>query len=310
MMMDGGAGGCVPASTRSVLLLLDDDDEEEEDGDDGDQASDGAAVDSSSSSPSPTCEGSFSSDDASDGVDKEDDYADHPVDADADADADDVVGRVKTAKANTTMDVTVTILSLHGLVVKMPKKRKKMKGKNGGVAASPSETATIVASVVSQRRGDREFWTHFPSLPVKLDSSPCDDDGPVVVCWPSMLDASSSSSSFRDYGDHRSDKLPSTLTLRLRRPARVKGGGDGDGEEDEGTASGFVVGDDDGDDNDDRPRTSGSGTGDGRPRHGQPYVLQTCTLNLSVLCNNSGGMVPLGTVNVPGPSGGGKEWRW
>ena len=222
MMMDGGAGGCVPASTRSVLLD-DDDDNDEEDVDDGDQASDGAAVDSSSSSPSPTGEGSFSSDDASDGVDEEDDYADHPVDADADAD--DVVGRANTAKANTTMDVTVTILSLHGLVVKMLKKRKKMTGKNGGVAASPSETATIVASVVSQRRGDREFWTHFPSLPVKLDSSSCDDDGPVVVCWPSMLDASSSSSSFRDCGDHRSDLSPSTLTLRLRRPARVEGGG-------------------------------------------------------------------------------------
>ncbi|KAL7546570.1 hypothetical protein ACHAWF_009898 [Thalassiosira exigua] len=78
-------------------------------------------------------------------------------------------------ESSKAMDVTVTVLSLHGILARESKKSslstpklQKRKGGRAGNAGNANPTATIVASFSQNIGDDRVFLTHVPSLPVKL----------------------------------------------------------------------------------------------------------------------------------------------
>mmetsp|Transcript_14126 Transcript_14126/g.24826 ORF Transcript_14126/g.24826 Transcript_14126/m.24826 type:complete len:1280 (-) Transcript_14126:215-4054(-) len=106
-----------------------------------------------------------------------------------------------------TMEVTISVLSLHGIVAKKSRSSnkldKKLKRKGGALPLDP--TATIVASFAQNISKERVFLTHVPSFPVPLtsgatsssaaaasDSSSSSGNGggggmlQPVVHWPSM----------------------------------------------------------------------------------------------------------------------------
>ncbi|KAL9188148.1 hypothetical protein ACHAXT_006526 [Thalassiosira profunda] len=72
------------------------------------------------------------------------------------------------------MDVTVTVLSLHGIIAQSSKKKESKKRSKRSKAGSKSQanpTATIVASFSQPIGKDRVFLTHVPSSPVSLQNA-------------------------------------------------------------------------------------------------------------------------------------------
>ena len=83
---------------------------------------------------------------------------------------------------STTMEVTVTVLSLHGLVTKRDKKAWKLRKKHRrGNAPEDSrvERAAVVASFSQHLSRERVHLTHVPSLPVPLADTAADSAASV-----------------------------------------------------------------------------------------------------------------------------------